>query len=478
MWLFSEKNPLKFSVKLLCMLSLVHTANATQLPPPTLLKAVSEETTSSGTLYCNRSVLYWTNSPPSAIRYRIFINGRDGNDYISYLGNGAAGVTLYDDTTQVVQLASEDSSGEIGPLSNPLTVTTPRCKSPPEYKIAILMATFADFQGTPMPDNLPWTLDVVKNGYGVFKTDLKGSFSIADWLKKAAYGKVNVKVDFFDEVILPSTMRQYCSFTLPNYGTVLGYGCNTFQINQDAKNANGGNQKFSDYQSVAVIAKGLGTVGLSGITLSAHAAHHSTYHPDGTPPYAPLIHEFYHGLNLQHNAGFRVSEGCAYPKDISNIQNNCTWDRYGGMSVMGAGVELSPNADELRRLGLLKKKQIVKITPQAGAQSIELEPLSLQSTGIKQIQIQGTGNFWFPNTYVSVEYRRPTGINYRSGMKPAIHLNLRADLQNNGDRDALTYQIQYTLTNESPVVSFPEWGIRLQLQEMTAQKAVIGVSYI
>lgn len=385
---------------------------------------------------------------------------------------------MYDDTTQIVQLASEDSSGEIGPLSNPLTVTTPPCKSPPNYKIAVLMATFADFQGTPMPDNQPWTLDVVKNGYGVFKTGLNKSFSIDDWFKRAAYGKVNVKIDYFDEVILPSTMRQYCSFTLPNYGTVLGYGCNTFQINQDAINANGGNNNFSDYQAVAVIAKGLGTVGESNITLSAHAAHYITYHPNGTPPYSTLIHEFYHHLNLAHNAAFRVSEGCYYPKDISDITKNCTWDRYGGDSVMGAGTSLSPNADELRRLGLLKKNQIVRINPGIGSQLVALEPLSLQSPGVKQIQIQGTGNFWFPNTYLSVEYRRPTGINYRAGMNPAIYFNLRADMQNQGTHDALTYQIRYTLTKDSPTVSFPEWGFRLTLQEMTAQKALISISYI
>ena len=461
------------------MVCLITSVYAVKLPPPTLVKAESVETTSAGTLLCNRAVIYWTNpSQANVSRYRIFINGRDANDYISYLGNNYAGATLYDDATQVVQLASEDSTGEIGPLSNPLTVTTPPCQSPKNYKIAILMATFADFQGAPMPDNQPWTLDVVKNRYGVFKTDLKESFTIADWLKRASYGKVNAQIDFFDEVILKSTMSQYCSFTLPNYGTILGYGCDTLRIYQDAIDANGGSSKFAGYQAIAVIAKGLGAVGDSRITLSAHAAHYSSYHSDGTPPYAPLIHEFYHGLNLVHHAAFRVSEGCYYPKDLSDITKDCTWDRYGGSSVMGAGTELSPNADELRRLGLLKKNQIVKITPQTGPQTVTLEPLSLQSAGIKQIQIQGTGNYWFPNTYVSLEYRRPTGINYRAGMKNAIYINLRAGLQNNGTADALTYQIGYKLTTDSPTLSIPEWGIMLHLQQLTAQKAVIAVEYI
>lgn len=475
-----KKTTIQFSLILLSTACLVSTSvSAAQLPPPTLTQAESSETTSFGTLYCNRAIIHWSNpSQANVTRYRVFINGRDGNEYVSYLANGYAGVTLYDDMTQTVQFASEDSTGEIGPLSNPLTVTTPPCKSPSQYKMAILMATFADFQNAPMPDNQPWTLDVVKNKFGVFTTGLNESFTIADWLKRVSYGKVGVQVDFFDEVILPGTMSQYCNKTLPNYGTILGYDCNTFQINQDAINANGGRGKFSDYQVIAVIAKGFGPVGISGITISAHGAHYSTYHPDGTPAYGPLLHEFYHSLNLAHHAAFRTSEGCFYPKDLSDITKNCTWDRYGGNSVMGAGVQLSPNADEVRRLGLLKKKQIVKITPQTGSQTVTLEPLNLQTTGVKQIQIQGTGSYWFPNTYVSLEYRRPTGINYRAGMKSAVYINLRADMQNNGTHDALTYQVGYQLTKNTPTASFPEWGIMLRLIQITAQNAVIQVDYI
>lgn len=459
---------------------LFNLAEAAQLPPPILIKAESIEKTSTKTLLCNRSVIYWSNpSQSKVVRYRVFINGQDAKDYISYLANGFAGITLYDDTTQTVQLASEDSTGEIGPLSNPLTVTTPPCVAPKKYKIAILMATFADFQNAPMEDNLPWTLDVVKNRYSIFNTGMNTNFSIVDWLTRASYGKVSVSVDYFDEVVLKGSTSDYCKMVLPNYGAVLGYDCNTFQINQDAKEANGGADKFSKYHAVAVIAKGFGPTGISGITISAHNAHYLTYHPNGIPAYAALIHEFYHGLNLQHHAAFRVDTGCYYPKDLSNISKNCDWDRYGGSSIMGATIDLSPNADEVRRLGLLNKNQIVKVTPQSGSQSVSLEPLSYMNSGIKEIQIQGKGNYWFPNTYVFLEFRRSTNINTRAGMKNAILIHLRADLQNgSGSKDAMTYQIGYALSDDLPFVSFPEWGFSLRLDKMTDKRADVSVQYM
>lgn len=455
--------------------------HAAQLPPPVLIRAESIEKTTYDTLYCNRAVIYWTNpTPVQAYRYRIFINGRDAKNYIyqASIKNGFIGVTLYDDTTQVIQLASEDINGDIGPLSNALSVTTPVCSSPKNYKIAILMATMADFQGTPMLENLPWNLDTLKNRYSVFKTMQNQSFTLDDWLKRAAYGKVKVTVDFFDEVVLKGTRAQYCLDTVKNYDAILGINCNSQQIKQDAIEAGGGEDKFKNYHTVAVFIKGYGVIGLSNMIFSAHDAHYRSYHPLESPPYEALLHELYHGLNLNHYAAFRTQEGCYYPKDISDIFKNCPVDRYGGESIMGAGVGLSPNSDELRRLGLLKKNQIVKVSPSTGAKVVTLEPLSLQTPGVKQIQIQGIGNAWFPNTYVFLEYRRPTGINYRPGMENAIYINLRAGLQNNGTLDIETYQIGYKLTKSNPIIRFPEWGLLLQLQQITTGLATISVEYI
>lgn len=76
-----KQNSLTISIIMLSTLSPIKIAYATQLPPPHLVRAASEEVTSAGTLYCNRSIIYWSNpSQSDVVRYRVYINGRDSND--------------------------------------------------------------------------------------------------------------------------------------------------------------------------------------------------------------------------------------------------------------------------------------------------------------------------------------------------------------------------------------------------------------